>query len=231
MRIKNRTLLDVLGFIALTAVFFLACIDAAYATGKRYEDNSQDQRQDQHQGQEQGQHQNAHANANAEAAGGAANNEGNNLSVNSNYEGGPADLLLVPNNNTENCLRVFGFSFGNKDGSGMFGFPWRSKQCDYKGFAADADAQGNLELGWFWRCHMKSAYKVFRDKGESEEAAIGQCHEQMVGKVELLTRVHELETELLEYEENASQADVTKHAVEVCTESTTRAFEKCAEGK
>jgi hypothetical protein len=116
----------------------------------------------------------------------------------------------------------------------MFGVPWRSAQCDYGKFASSADAQGNLELGWFWRCHMKSAYKVFRDRGESEEAAIAQCHDQMVGTVQLLTRVNELEQELAEYEEIDAYEAVGKgyeEAVDVCSEATTRAFESCQRTK
>lgn len=155
-------------------------------TQDQHQGQHQGQAQDQRQGQDQGQSQEAHSASDSSSvsesysesfsdAASAANNEGNSLSVESNYESGPADLVLVPNNNTERCLRVFGFSFGNKEGSGMLGVPWRSKQCDYKGFASDADAQGNFDLGWFWRCHMKSAYKVFRDKGETVESAIDDC--------------------------------------------------------
>jgi hypothetical protein len=244
--------LEVLGVLALTLVFVLMCVDAAYAGG-----NQNHTCQGGHNCNEGGGDATANATADATAhagaesaatattgpvtvenaaAGGSASNEGNSLSVESNYEGGPADLVLIPNNNTESCLRVFGFSFGNKDGSGMFGFPWRSKACDYKAFAADADAQGNLELGWFWRCHMKSAYKVFKDKGESDEAAIGQCHDQMVGRVELLTRVEQLEDEL-EFERNERRierenANASRQRIEnACEQSKDRILAGCVNSK
>lgn len=214
---------------------------AALATGNNHnndpemqQDQRQGQEQEQHQGQQQGQHQSNANELNIEtaAAGGAANNEGNELSVNTNYEGGPADLVLVPNNNTEPCLRVFGFSFGNKDGSGMFGVPWRSKQCDYKGFASDADAQGNQELGWFWRCHMKSAYKVFKSKGESVESAVTDCHGEMmtsVGMVRTIATLREQLTTVSELREidNNSYKERMELQKQLCEESNNRVHEAC----
>ncbi len=164
------------------------------------------QEQSQHQKQSQEAHSNSDSISNADvantltvenaAAGGSADNEGNSLSVESNYESGPADLVLIPNNNTERCLRVFGFAFGNKDGSGMLGVPWRSKQCDYKGFASDADAQGNFDLGWFWRCQMKSAYKIFKGPGESSESAIEDCVTKNSGTNFLVDKVNAQKEEL-----------------------------------
>lgn len=238
-------LIEVLAYVALTLVFIVACIDAAYATGSNHHNHDVDARSYADAAAEASAHAGAESAATATtgavtvenaAAGGSASNEGNNLTVESNYEGGPADLVLIPNNNTERCLRVFGFSFGNKEGSGMFGVPWRSKACDYKGFASDADAQGNLELGWFWRCHMKSAYRVFRDKGESANDAIGQCHDQMVGKVALLTRVNELE-DALEFERNEraierDNAKASRQRIEdACEESKDRILEGCVNSK
>lgn len=211
----NQNMIEKIRAVLIGLLFFAVVMFAvpAFAGGDRIE-------QDQHQKQEQGQHQESRSEAHAAAESlSEANNEGNSLSVNS--ESGPADLVLVPNNNTEKCLRVFGFSFGNRDGSGMFGVPWRSKQCDYKSFAADADAQGNLELGWFWRCHMKSAYKVFKGKDESTETAIGQCQERMMGKVAQARTIEKLraENEFLQNERRIER--------EKCSEAKNRITESC----
>lgn len=246
-----------------TAVFFFVCIQSAYATGGGNDDdcrghscNEMDQRQDQDQGQHQGQEQDQHQdqdqgqdqtqslenantlNVETAAAGGAANNEGNqqNIEISSNYEGGPADLVLVPNNNTERCLRVFGFSFGNTDGSGMLGLPFRSAQCDYGQFASAADAQGNLELGWYWRCHMKSAYRTFKDKGEKAETAISQCHDRMIGAVGMVRTIETLREQLTASEElrqieRNRHENLTEELSEQCEESKDRIAAACVRGK
>lgn len=211
----------------------------ALATGNGH-NNDPEMQQDQHQGQgqEQGQHQGqqqGQSNAvtvETAAAGGAANNEGNELSVNSTYESGPADLVLVPNNNTESCLRVFGFAFGNTDGSGMFGVPWRSKQCDYKGFASDADAQGNIALGWFWRCHMKTAYKTFKSKGESVESAVTDCQTKMIDAVGMVRTISTLREQLTTVNEmreldNESYKERMVLQRQLCEESNNRVHEAC----
>ena len=126
----------------------------------------------------------------------SATNEGNALSVNSSYESGPADLVLVPNNNTENCLRVFGFSFGNREGSGMLGVPFRSKSCDYEQAADDAFAAGERELGWFWKCQNKSLYKTFQLDGMSKDEAKDLCHRKAVGAIANVQTIEALKNDL-----------------------------------
>jgi len=127
----------------------------------------------------------------------SATNEGNALSVNSRYESGPADLVLVPNNNTENCLRVFGFSFGNREGSGMLGVPFRSKSCDYEQAADDAFAAGERELGWFWKCQNKSLYKTFQLDGMSKDEAKDLCHRKAVGEIGNVQTIEALKNDLV----------------------------------
>ena len=127
----------------------------------------------------------------------SATNEGNALSVNSSYESGPADLVLVPNNNTENCLRVFGFSFGNREGSGMLGVPFRSKSCDYEQAADDAFAAGERELGWFWKCQNKSLYKTFQLDGMSKDEAKDLCHRKAVGEIGNVQTIEALKGDLV----------------------------------
>jgi hypothetical protein len=149
-----------------------------------------------------------------------------------NYESGPADLVLVPNNNTENCLRVFGFSAGNRDGSAMFGIPFRSKRCDYEQAADDAFAAGEREIGWFWKCHNSSLYKPFRDRGESREQAIEDCVARMVGPI-TLRREYNAVREQLDFIENERKIERENHIIERnriqadCAESNERVLEAC----
>jgi hypothetical protein len=167
--------------------------------------------------------------AGGEGGAASATNEGNSIDIdaseNNNIENNSSNIVLVPNNNTEKCLRVFGFAFGADGDSAAFGVPWRSKQCDYKGFASDADAQGNLELGWYWRCHMKTAYKTFKDKNESTETAIQQCHDRMIGAVGMVKTISTL-TEQLAFSENERRIAREKHS-----ESTERLTQACEESK
>jgi hypothetical protein len=99
--------------------------------------------------------------------------------TNFNSESSNTNVVLVPNNNTAGCMRVYGFSFGNGDGAGGLGVPFRDKACDYELAADDAAAAGEHDIAWFWRCHKKHLWQAYRDRGESEEDAIGQCFEAM----------------------------------------------------
>jgi hypothetical protein len=85
----------------------------------------------------------------------------------------------VPNNNTENCLRVWGLSFGRDGTAGGLGVPQRSAACDYEQAADDAAALGNHRLAWYWRCHKKNIYKPFKQRGEDSATAIVQCYNEM----------------------------------------------------
>jgi len=154
-----------------------------------------------------------------------ASNEGNELSVNSTYESGPADLIMVPNSNSENCLRVFGFAFGNDSASGMIGFPWRSNACDFEQAADDAFAAGERELGWYWKCHNRSLYKTFKDKGEAKELAIEQCHTKMVGEVTNMAVIKRLKEELAFLQEERRVERIK------CAESKARITSACYGGK
>lgn len=195
-------------------------------------DQDQGQEQDQHQGQEQGQEQSTAVTVENAAAGGSAINDGNELSVNTVYEAQAPDVVLIPNNNTERCLRVWGLSFSNQSGGGGIGVPWRSKQCDYEAAADDAFAQGERELGWFWKCQNKSLYNSFKEKGESTEQAQRDCHSRMVGQVNKTTTIETLKTQLTEVleqrdhelrEYESSKSRIT----EMCNESKNRLLEAC----
>ena len=169
----------------------------------------QNQYQGQHQGQAQGQQQGQIAEGGSATinigtgeggVGGTqvgSNNNGNQgaLSSNasndgvtvegdtSNVENNSSTVVLVPNNNTEKCLRVWGIAWGGSDNSGALGIPWRSKKCDFEQAADDAFAAGERELGWFWKCENPNLYKSFRSKGEAKESAKTDCLTKMVGGV------------------------------------------------
>jgi hypothetical protein len=159
----------------LTIIFSLLLAFSANATYGPDPDvdisnhQGQEQGQDQNQEQTQSQHQSA-----------SASNDGVKVGGDS-VENNTSQIVLVPNNNTENCLRVFGFGFGKDGSSGGFGVPWRSKACDFEQAADDAFAAGERELGWYWKCHNKSLYRTFKGKGESSDLAIEQCHSRMIG--------------------------------------------------
>lgn len=163
-------------------------------------DTEQHQGQLQGQGQHQGQGQRQHAEggdggnatggaAYADATGGeasanamsGANNEGVDVSNNTTFssESNNTNVVLVPNNNTSNCMRVWGISFGTSDGAAGLGLPTRDKSCDFEQAADDAAATGNHEIAWYWRCHKPNLYKTFRQRGEEDRSAIMDCFREM----------------------------------------------------
>ncbi len=134
------------------------------------------QMQTQTQGQRQSQRQNQTSTASA------SQTQGNQQ--NSTFEAGAPDVILIPNNNTESCLRVFGLAFSNQQGGGGIGFPWRSKACDFEQAASAADAGGNHRMAWYWRCHKKNIYKTFKKNGASKGQAIQGCATKMWAMLE-----------------------------------------------
>ena len=187
----------------------------AFATNRTPPPVSQEQ--DQHQAQEQDQHQ-AQEQEQAQTATASSSNDGVTVGGDtSNVENNSSNIVLVPNNNTENCLRVFGFAFGKDGTSGGFGVPWRSAACDYEQAADDAFAAGERELGWYWKCHNKSLYKTFKEKGEAKEAAIEQCHDKMIGD-----RIKKLQSDLA-FIQNERSIERQK-----CSEAKNRIIEGCS---
>ena len=183
---KQQTLIKWLWFFLGVAFAIWIASSPVWAT-ERHGSVSQEQEQEMQQQQQMQQEQIATATAES-----AANNEGNSLSVNSTYESGPANLVLVPNNNTERCLRVFGFAFGNQEGSAMLGLPFRSRACDLEAAADDAFSQGNTALGWTWKCKMKNIKKEFGGK-EWKQDGEELCLKMVSSIVDLQDRVNQLE--------------------------------------
>lgn len=235
-RENNFMLLFVIGLV----VWLLILIAAPAHAGKpKPPVTNQEQGQSQHQGQGQAQGQKQTSKASSDAysnslaiSDSSATNEGNSLSVNTVNESGPADLVLVPNNNTESCLRVFGLAWGNKDASGMLGIPWRSGKCDYEQAADDAFAAGERETGWFWKCQNKNLYKRFRDKGESRQKASQDCFDKMVGPITVRRQLQAAEDQLA-FIENERRIERENNVIERnriqedCSESNKRVLEAC----
>ena len=202
----------------------------AFATGDD-DDSDRTQTQDQEQSQKQFQGQEQMVSIESAAAGGQAINEGNDQSVefNSVSEARAPDILMVPNNNTEKCLRIFGLSFSTTDGGGGIGFPWRSAACDFEQAADDAFAGGERDLGWFWKCQSKNLYKPFRSKGESKESAMSDCQNRMmqgVSQVQVIAKLKDdlnemnllRERELEQYRQSRRRCeDTTAKLEENCT--------------
>lgn len=161
----------------------------------------------------------AAAQAQSDATGGSATSSNDGVQVGgdtSNVENNSSTVVLVPNNNTESCVRVFGLAFGKDGSSGALGVPWRSAACDFEQAADDAFAAGERELGWFWKCKNKNLYKGFRLDGMSKDEAMHQCHVKAVGYVTAMKTIDELRSQL-EFVENEREIERAK-----CRESTNR---------
>jgi hypothetical protein len=129
------------------------------------------------------------AGGSATAAGGSATASNEGVSVqggdtNFNSESNNTNVVLVPNNNTANCMRVFGLSFGNDSGAGGLGYPHRDKACDFEQAADDAAAIGNHKIAWWWRCHKKNLYTTFKHGDMTKEQAQLACWNSMVQMLE-----------------------------------------------
>lgn len=199
----------------------------------------QDGNQDQDQGQSQDQSQDQRTTVSIEngAAAASAVNEGNSLGVETNFNmssnvaAQAPDVVLIPNNNTERCLRVWGLSFSNTNGGGGLGIPFRSKECDLEAAADDAFSQGNTDLGWMLKCKQKSMKKAFGGKNwkTSGEAA---CFSQAMEGTGQVTRIHTLEQQLTEVltqrDHELRQYEASKQRItEMCDESKNRMMEAC----
>ncbi len=149
-----------------------------YASGDDDSDGDCQQAHEQcghNQGQDQGQ---SHDQTATRGAGNAANEVKveNNTSFSS--ESNNTNVVLVPNNNTSGCMRVWGISFGGREGAAALGIPTRDEACDLELAADDAAAIGQHDIAWFWRCHKKNLYKQFDG---DKSAAIQNCHSKMMG--------------------------------------------------
>lgn len=223
---RQRTAESLIALTAgfMTFVMLFLFFEEAGATYNNDPKQEQDQTQSQSQGQEQ------------TATGGSAtsNNDGNTLDAGDVNVGGDqvennaSTVVLVPNNNTESCVRVFGLAFGKNGESGAIGFPWRSAKCDFEQAADDAFAAGERDLGWFWKCENPNLYKTFMSKGETAESAKSDCHARMLATTSTDDVVTALE-DRLKAAENLLQLERSHKAV--CDESLDRCEDRAYSSK
>jgi len=241
MKIEKNTLIKA-AVIAATIVVLGYWATSARATD--YKKDPQPVKVEQHQGQGQAQQQqqsqdvansvttdvaNTSSSDSASTSGATASNDGVQVGGDtSSVENNSSTVVLVPNNNTESCVRVFGLAFGKNGESGAIGFPWRSKKCDFEQAADDAFAGGERDLGWFWKCQNKNLYKQFQGKDESVETAIDQCHLRMLSTTSTNDVVRKLEQQLQATE---NMLELEKLHKEVCDESLERCTDKVFGGK
>ena len=215
MKVKHRTLLDVLGFIALTAIFFIACIDAAYATNNKHDEQEQNQEQEQAQEQNQAQEQTAN--------GGAANATGGNNALTINGAARPDDIT-IRNTAAANMPNLTATSPCVVSWSGGLGIAG----ANLGGGKTKIDPE----------CNIRETARTFAGLGEISQALIIACTSEVaraaLGDACGITRdnVYVRVNEPVRYVERATNDrptvhDVSKEAVDTCTESTTRAFEGC----
>lgn len=114
------------------------------------------------------------------AADAVATNEGIEVGGDSYHsESNNTNVVLVPNNNTSNCMRVWGISFGTHEGAAGLGLPTRDASCDFEQAADDAAATGSHKIAWWWRCQKKNLYKTFQVNRSAAEAKLA-CWNSMV---------------------------------------------------
>lgn len=232
MKIDKNTLIKAAVIATTIAVL------GYWATSAKATDYKKDPQQTQAQAQQQQQSQDvansvttdvANTSDSASTSGATSSNDGVQVGGDtSNVENNSSNVVLVPNNNTESCVRVFGLAFGKDGTSGALGIPWRSKKCDFEQAADDAFAGGERDLGWFWKCHNKNLYKAFKSKDESVESAIDDCHVRMLSTTSTNDVVRKLE-ERLQATEN--MLELQKVHKEVCDESLERCTDKVFGGK
>jgi hypothetical protein len=215
----------------------------AYATGKPVPKMEQDQKQHQKQHQDQHVNQDVTVNIGTDGPMGDADTfstgdttlNGGDTSIDTNVDAGDTtfnsennstNVVLVPNNNTESCLRVWGLSFGNSNGAGGIGYPHRSAACDYEQAADDAAALGNHSMAWYWRCHKKNVYKPFNRPDITKAQAIEACHTKMVQFLDMGTMQQRINT--LE-EQKRTLLDLREHEQEVCDERVERCTQRYQE--
>ena len=140
-----------------------------------------------------------------------------NSSLEFNTSNESHNTVMVPNNNTEGCLRVFGLGFPTSEGSVVLGVPWRSGSCDLKDASKDAFAQGNRALGWMLKCKIKGIRKAFGSEAN--------CLSQTVEAIDMQAEIERLRgnIEILQQER---KIDSSK-----CEQSKDRIFATCNEDK
>ncbi len=232
---KQRTAYSLIAFLAGAAAVF-AGIELAHAGGNTHDDVDVDQAQQ--QGQQTTVNIGGGEGAGALSETSTTMNSDDDVTIteNNSVENNSSNVVLVPNNNTESCLRVVGIAWGKNGESGALGWPFRSKKCDYEGNADDAFAQGNLELGWWWKCQSSNNYDPFveRRKGiprrvENDEAKTA-CFAMAVGESRLQDTIDQLRLTVDFYSaENDRLNGVLVKERQACKEQKDETYERCIE--
>lgn len=232
--------IELLGVLALTLVFVLMCVDAAYATGNQDhtcqgghncndnggeltqvqdQNQQQDQTQTQRQEQNQGQDQTQNANATATNAGNSQN-----VSFSSNT---PDDITIrntasarPPNfNATAPCYYGWSAGLGVAGANIGGGKNKLDPECNLRETARTLAGLGEIELAIRVVCASQAAQDALGDDcGMSK----GNVYTRVNDPVRYVERVTGADT---------ARHDVSEEAVDTCTEANTRVFEKCQEGK
>lgn len=220
MQIKERALLDVLGGLVILAIFFLLVIGQTANATYNNDDDDQTQTQDQgqHQGQDQGQDQTQTANASA------SQTQGNTQSINVNEAARPDDIKIrntatapVPDYNaTSPCFSGWSAGVGAAGVNLGGGKSKRDLECDKRETARLLGALGEVGLALKVACATEAAVAALGD-------ACGMTSDNVYVRVNDPVRYVERVTG-----SDTAVHEVSEEAVETCTESTTRAFEKCA---
>lgn len=217
MQSKERVFLDVLGGLVLLAIFFLLVIGQT-ANATYNDDDDQTQTQDQDQGQHQGQDQTQTASASA------SQTQGNTQSINVNEAARPDDIKIrntatapVPDYNaTSPCFSGWSAGLGAAGVNLGGGKSKRDLECDKRETARLLGALGEVGLALKVACATEAAVAALGD-------ACGMTSDNVYVRVNDPVRYVERITG------GETTHDVSEEAVDTCTESTTRAFEKCAE--
>ncbi len=138
----------------------------------------QNQKQQQQQAQTQGMSNVISTSAAASVSGVSAGGGNSSLEYSSVVESSAPDIIMVPSNNTSDCMKVYGLSFSTQSGGAGIGWPYRDKSCDFESAADDAAAEGQHGIAWYWRCHKKNLYKTFDGNGRVQK--IDMCHFKML---------------------------------------------------
>ncbi len=231
---KQRTIDNITAFLAGLALFFACFLSfEAMAGGYDRDDMQQEQKQYQDQTAKGG---DAHSDAHSDATGGTATASNDGVTVEGDsVENNSSNVVLVPNNNTESCVRVFGLAFGKNGESGAIGWPWRSRACDFEQAADDAFAAGERNLGWFWKCQNKNVARPFKLEGMSWDDAKMKCHEMARGAQQHSQLVEELQRQVETANKRAAAAEnlaeLSKRHEVVCDESLMKCEKKLYGGK
>lgn len=232
---RQRTIDNIFGFLCgIILIFVLAlAMQEAEATDNRPPDNRPPDREGQPinvQAQatsEAGSESTSAATSYSEGSTSSSSSQGGTASATNDgvtvegdrVENNSSNVVLVPNNNTESCLRVFGLAFGRNGESAALGIPWRSKKCDFEQAADDAFAGGERDLGWFWKCHNKNLYQQFRQGKKNVELEIESCHARMLATTSTDDVIRKLEKRLSAADD---QLDMMRRHGAVCDESLSR---------